>query len=88
MKLASLKEGGRDGTLIVVDRALGRAVRAGSVAPTLQKAMDDWAAAGPKLESLARLLADGKAPGSFALDTAALAAPLPRALRTNSTCTT
>ena len=79
MKLASLKEGGRDGTLIVVDRALKRAVRAGSVAPTLQKAMDDWATAEPKLRSLAQLLADGKAPGSFALDTAALAAPLPRA---------
>ena len=29
MKLASLKEGGRDGTLIVVDRALERAVKAG-----------------------------------------------------------
>ena len=79
MKLASLKEGGRDGTLIVVDRALKRAVRAGSVAPTLQKAMDDWATAEPKLRSLAELLADGKAAGSFALDTAALAAPLPRA---------
>ena len=30
MKLASLKEGGRDGTLIVVDRELTRGVRAGA----------------------------------------------------------
>ena len=44
MKLASLKEGGRDGTLIVVDRALTRAVRATNIATTLQKALDDWAA--------------------------------------------
>src|SRR5499427_4652463 len=81
MKLASLKEGGRDGTLIVVDRALARAVRAGSVAPTLQRALDDWAAVEPKLGALAQALEADKAPGAFALDTKALAAPLPRALQ-------
>ena len=81
MKLASLKEGGRDGTLIVVDRELTRAVRATNVAPTLQKALDDWAVAAPKLQALAEQLADDKAPGSFALETTALAAPLPRAFQ-------
>src|SRR5215813_986716 len=79
MKLGSLKEGGRDGTLIVVDRALTRAVRAGSVAPTLQRALDDWAAVEPKLGVLAQALEADKAPGAFALDTKTLAAPLPRA---------
>jgi fumarylacetoacetate (FAA) hydrolase len=79
MKLGSLKEGGRDGTLIVVDRALKRAVRASAIAPTLQKALDDWATTAPKLRALAEQLRDDKAPGSFELDTAALAAPLPRA---------
>ena len=79
MKLGSLKEGGRDGTLIVVDRELKRAVRASDIAPTLQKALDDWAKAAPKLAALAEQLRDDKAPGSFGLDTAALAAPLPRA---------
>ena len=79
MKLGSLKEGGRDGTLIVVDRELKRAVRANDIAPTLQKALDDWAKAAPKLAALAEQLRDDKAPGSFELDTAALAAPLPRA---------
>ena len=79
MKLGSLKEGGRDGTLIVVDRAVKKAVRASSVAPTLQKALDDWATAEPKLRALAQQLADGKASGAFDLDTKALAAPLPRA---------
>ncbi|HEX9558342.1 MAG TPA: fumarylacetoacetate hydrolase family protein [Reyranella sp.] len=81
MKLGSLKQGGRDGTLIVVDRALKRAVRASNVAPTLQKALDDWATTAPKLRALAEALADDKAPGSFALDTGALAAPLPRAFQ-------
>jgi len=79
MKLASLKEGGRDGTLIVVDRELKRAVRATNIAPTLQKALDDWARAAPRLAALAEELRDDKAPGSFELDTKALAAPLPRA---------
>ena len=79
MKLGSLKEGGRDGTLIVVDRAVRRAVIATGIAPTLQKALDDWAGAGPKLRALAEQLRDDKAPGSFELDTTALAAPLPRA---------
>ncbi len=79
MKLASLKEGGRDGTLIVVDRALKRAVRATGIAPTLQKAIEDWAAAAPRLAALADRLRDGSAAGAFDLDTKALAAPLPRA---------
>jgi fumarylacetoacetate (FAA) hydrolase len=79
MKLASLKEGGRDGTLIVVDRELRRAVRATNVAPTLQKALDDWTKVAPKLAVLAEQLRDDKAPGSFEVDTTALAAPLPRA---------
>ena len=81
MKLASLKEGGRDGTLIVVNRELTRGVRAGAIAPTLQKAMDDWAAVSPRLAELAGALRDDKAPGSFEFDTSALAAPLPRAFQ-------
>jgi fumarylacetoacetate (FAA) hydrolase len=79
MKLASLKEGGRDGTLIVVDRELKRAVRATAIAPTLQKAIEDWPSLAPRLRELAEQLSDNKAPGSFDLDTSALAAPLPRA---------
>ena len=79
MKLASLKEGGRDGTLIVVDRELKRAVRAATIVPTLQKAIEDWATVAPRLGDLAGQLRDDKAPGSFELDTSALVAPLPRA---------
>ncbi len=79
MKLGSLKEGGRDGTLILVNRAVTRAVRATNVAPTLQRALDDWAAVEPRLQALAAQLEDDKVAGAFAVDTAALAAPLPRA---------
>jgi fumarylacetoacetate (FAA) hydrolase len=81
MKLASLKEGGRDGTLIVVNRELTRGVRVGTIAPTMQRALDDWANVVPKLRELADKLRDDKAVGSFELETTALAAPLPRAFQ-------
>ena len=78
MKLASLKQGGRDGTLIVVNRALDRAVIAADIAPTLQAALDDWSNLAPRLNALADQLERGAIDG-FALDFHALAAPLPRA---------
>ena len=49
MKLASLKEGGRDGTLIVVNRAMSKAVKVPDVAPTMQAALEDWAVTEPTL---------------------------------------
>lgn len=79
MKLASLKEGGRDGTLIVVSRDLARAVRAAGIAPTLQLALEDWSNTAPRLAALAQSLEDGSADGVFDVDIAQLAAPLPRA---------
>lgn len=79
MKLASLKEGGRDGTLVVVSRDLARAVRASGIAPTLQAALEDWDRTAPRLNALAEDLESGKAAGAFDLDPARLAAPLPRA---------
>ena len=79
MKLGSLKEGGRDGTLIVVSRDLTRAVRATDVAPTLQVALEDWANLAPRLKALSEALHRGNVTGAFGLDFNALAAPLPRA---------
>ncbi|WP_376691464.1 fumarylacetoacetate hydrolase family protein [Wenzhouxiangella sp. EGI_FJ10409] len=78
MKLATLKQGGRDGTLVVVNRDLTRAVAATDIAPTLQAALDDWDAAAPRLASLFEDLMDGKAEGSFDLDVQELASPLQR----------
>ena len=84
MKLASLKEGGRDGTLIVVSKDLSRAVRATDIAHTLQRALEDWHNAAPRLHRLYELLSDAaraqtiNGESVFALDVAELAAPLPR----------
>jgi len=79
VKLATLKDGTRDGKLLVVSKDLSRAVIAASVAPTLQQALENWAACEPKLQALYQDINEGHAAGSFALDTAQLSAPLPRA---------
>lgn len=80
LKLASLKKGGRDGTLLVVDPDLRRAVPVPDIAPTLQAALEDWDSARPELRSVYRLLAGGKdVAGAIAFDPAACASPLPRA---------
>ena len=79
MKLGSLKEGGRDGTLIVVSRDLTHAVKASGIAATMQAALDDWSNVAPRLNALSEDLNAGKASGAFALDMKLLAAPLPRA---------
>lgn len=84
MKLASLKIGGRDGTLIVVSKDLQRAVAVPSIAPTLQRALEDWQDAAPRLNRVYEALNHGNvqsidAEDVFTLDMAQLAAPLPRA---------
>jgi fumarylacetoacetate (FAA) hydrolase len=78
MKLASLKEGGRDGTLIVVNRELTRAVACPQVAATLQQALDNWTDTAPRLEKVYAQLCAGEI-DSIAFDPAAVASPLPRA---------
>src|SRR5690606_34000933 len=79
MKLGSLKEGGRDGTLIVVSRDLTRAVRATGIAATLQQALEDWSNLAPRLNAVYEALNDGSAAEAFEVEMEALAAPLPRA---------
>jgi fumarylacetoacetate (FAA) hydrolase len=84
MKLASLKEGGRDGTLVVVDKELKKAVRATDSARKLQAALEDWSNVAPLLNRVYELLNATHAEtingeGVFALDPLKLAAPLPRA---------
>ena len=79
MKLASLRNGSRDGQLLVVSRDLTRAVAVPHVAPNLQAALDDWARVLPRLEQVALDLEDGRAPGSFPFQSSEVLAPLPRA---------
>jgi fumarylacetoacetate (FAA) hydrolase len=79
LKLASLKSGGRDGTLVVVSRDLTRAVAVRDIAPTLQSVLDDWEQTAPLLQEVAEDLEEAAIAREFPLDPAALAAPLPRA---------
>ena len=79
MKLSTLKEGGRDGTLIVVSRDLSRAVRVPEIAVTLQVALDDWDRASAALKVVAASLDAGPVDQEFAFDPAAVCSPLPRA---------
>ena len=79
MKLASLKTGGPDGTLIVVNRALSHYASAAEVAPTMQYAMDNWQEAEAGLRALSVSLESGDISDAAALDFRALASPFPRA---------
>lgn len=81
MKLASLKAGGRDGTLVVVSKDLTRAVDTPSVAKTLRDAIENWASVVPALQEVYTALNGGTQQGAFALDMKALAAPLPRSFQ-------
>jgi fumarylacetoacetate (FAA) hydrolase len=77
MKLASLRDGSRDGQLAVVSRDLASAVFVDGIT-RLQQALDDWAFAAPQLQDLSDALNGGRARHAFAFDPAQCAAPLPR----------
>jgi fumarylacetoacetate (FAA) hydrolase len=79
MKLASLKNGGRDGVLAVVNRKLTTCVRVPQIAATLQQAMETWAATAPKLKSVYDDLNVGKAAGAETFAAEHAESPLPRA---------
>jgi len=78
MRLATLRDGSRDGRLLVV-RSDGAAVASDDSLPrTMQAALDEWSQAEPALREFARLLDDGNVPGER-LDPRRLGPPLPRA---------
>lgn len=79
MKLASLRQGGRDGTLVVVSRDLRTAAPVPQIASTLQQALDDWREIAPRLEGVFKDLEEGRLGDVLPFDPAGLAAPLPRA---------
>lgn len=81
MKLATLKDGTRDGQLAVVSRDLKIAVLADGIAPTLQRALDDWNSIAPQLEALYGELNAGRTQRSFDFDPKRCMAPLPRAFQ-------
>ena len=87
MKLATYKDGSRDGQLVVVSRDLGSAHYASGIAHHLQQVLDDWSFISPQLQDLYESLnraGDGasgslKARNAFPFDPAQCMAPLPRA---------
>ncbi|HUM09673.1 MAG TPA: fumarylacetoacetate hydrolase family protein [Myxococcaceae bacterium] len=78
MKLATLRDGTRDGALVVVRRDGAAFTRAHDVARTLQAALDAWDSTEVGLRALAQRLDAGKIDGE-PLDVRQLHAPLPRA---------
>jgi fumarylacetoacetate (FAA) hydrolase len=78
MKLATLRDGTRDGRLLVARRDGAVASPAGPEWPTLQRALDDWDRAAPALAAIAADLERGAIDG-IPVDPERLAAPLPRA---------
>ena len=78
MKLATLKDGSRDGKLVVVSRDLTRCTDASFLVRTLQAALDDWQRIAPHLASLAESLEVGSVPAQRFHESEAHA-PLPRA---------
>ena len=79
MKLASYKDGSRDGQLVVVSRDLSTAHYASAIATRLQQVLDDWGFLSPQLEDLYTTLNQGRARHAFAFEPAKCMAPLPRA---------
>ena len=79
MKLATYKDGSRDGQLVVVSRDLSTAHYATGVASKLQQVLDDWNFMSPQLQDLYETLNNGKVRHAFPFDAAQCMAPLPRA---------
>ena len=79
MKLATLKDGSRDGQLVVVSRDLSTAHYATGIASKLQQVLDDWNFLSPQLQDLYDTLNQGKARHAFPFDPKMCMAPLPRA---------
>ena len=78
MRLATLQNGTKDGSLVVVDRAGRSCARAPDAPATLQAALDDWSRAEPILRSVAERLELGEL-GGDPFDPRGARAPLPRA---------
>ncbi len=78
MKLATLKNGTRDGKLVVVSRDLTRLTDASFLAPTLQAALDNWRRIAPHLAALSESLEHGSVPSERFHEHDAHS-PLPRA---------
>lgn len=78
MKLGTIKNGHRDGQLVVVSRDLQRFVPASNISPTLQHALDSWDHVVADLEALSESLNSDSQLGT-PVDFSQFLSPLPRA---------
>jgi fumarylacetoacetate (FAA) hydrolase len=79
MKLATIRDGSRDGQLAVISRDLALAHYASDIAGRMQRVLDDWQFVVPQLNDLYQTLNEGRARHAFAFDPRQCSAPLPRA---------
>ena len=79
MKLATLKDGTRDGRLVIVARDLARCVAVPEIARTMQAVLDAWDGTAPALDALSVELNAGRLADAEPFDPRAAMAPLPRA---------
>lgn len=78
MKLASLRNSNRDGTLVVVDCTLEQFVEVSEIALSLQAALDNWADCEGRLRNIYARLQQGELRGEK-FDARNCGSPLPRA---------
>jgi fumarylacetoacetate (FAA) hydrolase len=79
MKLATLKDGSRDGRLVVVSRDLSLYQHVPKISATLQHALDHWELVAPRLEQVYATLNGGDAVDAKPFDQQYCHSPLPRA---------
>ncbi|BDM65181.1 2-keto-4-pentenoate hydratase [Shewanella sp. NFH-SH190041] len=79
MKLASYRNGRRDGQLMLVSRDLSRAVAVPDIAVTLQQLLDDWQELIGPLTRMYEQLNAGQIPNCVPFDEDLCLSPLPRA---------
>src|SRR5512141_850558 len=79
MKLATLKDGTRDGRLVIVSRDLARCVAVPEIARTMQAVLDEWDGTALALDALSAELNAGRLADADPFDPGAAMAPLPRA---------
>jgi fumarylacetoacetate (FAA) hydrolase len=79
MKLATLRDGSRDGRLVVVSRDLKHYVHVPKISVTLQHALDNWDLVEPRLREVYAALNAGDAPSAQPFDETLCHSPLPRA---------
>jgi fumarylacetoacetate (FAA) hydrolase len=79
MKLATIKNGTRDGQLVVVSKDLTKAVKVPQIAATMQQALDNWSASSIALQEIYNSLQSNTCSDTFDFDTTTAMAPIPRA---------